>query len=100
MPPPFNSYKFFANPFFTEMATIGAALTPVMRKERPAPDDGGTLQPKAGRWADISILARDLSAAPAIHSLIVVGADSWRVTAVAPQGDVYKCLCICEERKR
>jgi hypothetical protein len=100
MPPPFNSYKFFGNPFFTETATVGTASLPVFVKERPAPDDAGTLQPKAGRWADISILARDLSAAPAIHSLIVVGADSWRVTAVAPQGDVYKCLCICEERKR
>jgi hypothetical protein len=100
MPMPFNSAKFFANPFFTEMATIGAALTPVMRKERPAPDDGGTLQTKSGRWADISLMARAVPDAPAVHSTIELGTEAWRVVSVERTGDVFKCLCIVEERKR
>ena len=102
MPNPFDSHRFFADPFFYETFTKSGVSFPVVLEEEAAPDASGSLATRPGRWAWAQVKTVDFVVAPAPQDEWTRDKDStvWRVDAVLASGDTYRCRMVTEQRRK
>jgi hypothetical protein len=115
---PFNSLRFFRDPFFTRpssqdsglvtitLAAGGASKTmPCIYRHGLDPQRDGALMQRPGHWAELAVHVKDYEAAfgvdstPSAHDTWDTDGETFRVDVHGRDGDVFTVKAIGNQRK-
>lgn len=97
---PFNSSKFFSDPFFADPTPIiinGQSVQGVVTEKALLSSDGG-ISGRTGHWIDVALMKG--STLPAVHTDITVRGTVYRVEVIQPEGDVVILACLEQQRRK
>ena len=117
MPQPFNSGKFFTDPFFVKAAAGDSGkvsivsggstkVMPLIGRRGLDPQRDGALIARGGLWSELAVLAKDYEAAfgldayPASHDLWTVDSEVFDVDRYSRDGDVFTVKALARQRKQ
>ena len=95
---PFNSSKFFSDPFFSEDIQLGDQTIKAVITERELLSSDGGISSRVGEWLDVAIMKPDVF--PALHSIVTVRGVANRIEVIKEQGDVLVLSVLADQRRK